>query len=80
MRVHKLFSPVGPNRKVLNILFYEYFHKKQAEGKTKRQALKCVERRLINIIWTMLTNSEDFVNLPVLNEPKEQLKKGCAPS
>ena len=50
--------------KVLNPFFYEYYHKKLSEGKTKRQALKCVQRRLVNIIWTMLTNGENYVNPP----------------
>ena len=67
----RLTSPVGPNKKVLNMFIYDYYHKKQAEGKTKRQALKCVERRLVNIIWTMLTNNEEYVNPPVLDAPDE---------
>lgn len=65
----RLTSPVGPNKKVLNMFIYDYFHKKQAEGKTKRQALKSVERRLVNIIWTMLTNNEEYVNPPVIDKP-----------
>ena len=65
----RLTSPVGPNNKVINVFFYEYYHRKLAEGKTKRQALKCVERRLVNIVWTMLTNGEEYVNPPVLDKP-----------
>ena len=67
----RLTSPVGPNSKIINPLFYEYYHRKQAEGKTKRQALKCVERRLVNIIWTMLTNGEEYVNPPVIDLPDD---------
>jgi len=66
----RLTSPVGPNNKLINKFFYDYYHRKQAEGKTKRQALKCVERRLVNIIWTMLTSGEEYVGPPVFDKPE----------
>jgi len=56
---------ITPKNKVANPFFYEYYHRKLSEGKTKRQALKCVQRRLVNIVWTMLTNNEDYVNPPM---------------
>jgi len=59
------------NNRVRNHFFYSYYHKKMAEGKTKRQALKCVERRLVNIVWTMLTYGEEYVNPPLYDLPKE---------
>ena len=68
----RLTSPVGPNSKIVNPFFYDYFHRKMSEGKTKRQALKCVQRRLVNIIWTMLTNNEEYVNPPVLDKPEPE--------
>jgi len=68
----RLTSPTGPNYKIINPFFYEYFHRKQAEGKTKRQALKCVQRRLVNIIWTMLINNEEYVNPPVMDKPEDK--------
>ena len=71
----RVTSPVGPNNKIMNGFFYDYFHRKQTEGKTKRQALKCVERRLVNIIWTMLTNNEEYVNPPVLDMPINEEEK-----
>jgi len=66
----RVTSPVGSTKKVLNPFFYEYYHRKLSEGKTKRQALKCVERRLINIIWNMLTNNEEYINPPMFDLPK----------
>jgi len=54
----------GPNRRVINSFFYDYYHRKMSEGKTKQQALKCVQRRLVNIIWHMLTYNEEHVNPP----------------
>jgi len=62
----RLVSTVNPSGKAVNPFFYEYYHRKQSEGKTKRQALKCVQRRLVNIIWTMLTRNEEYVNPPML--------------
>ena len=68
----RLIAAVGPTNKVLNPFFYDYFHRKVSEGKTKRQALKCVERRLVNIIWAMLTNGEEYINPPMFEVPKEK--------
>ena len=73
----RLTSPTGPNNKIINQFFYDYFHRKQAEGKTNRQALKCVERWLVNIVWAMLTNNEEYVNPPVLGMPGAGEKKDC---
>ena len=52
--------------KTINPFFYEYMLRKMSEGKTKRQALKCVQRRLVNIIWTMLTHNEEYINPPIV--------------
>jgi len=62
---------LGHNKRQLNPFFYEYYHRKISEGKTKRQALKCVQRRLVNIIWTMLTRNEEYINPPMIELPKE---------
>ena len=62
---------VGPTNRAINPFFYEYYHKKMSEGKTKSQAMKCVQRRLVNIIWTMLTNHEEYVNPPMYDVPKK---------
>jgi len=56
----------GKLHKVTNSFFHDYYNRKISEGKTKRQALKSVQRRLVNIIWTMLTNNEEYVNPPVV--------------
>jgi len=63
VRVTKTFEP---GHRAQNPFFYEYYHRKMREGKTKRQAIKCVQRRLVNIIWTMLINTEDYVNPPMV--------------
>ena len=71
LAVH-LSTPSGSTKKVLNSFLLEYYNRKMSEGKTKRQALKCVQRRLVNIIWTMLTNNEDYVNPPMVAVEKPE--------
>ena len=61
---------VSHKHTVINPFFYEYYHRKISEGKTKRQALKCVQRRLVNIVWTMLSRNEYYVNPPMHDLPK----------
>ena len=68
----RLITTLGPSRKIANPFIHEYYHRKISEGKTKRQALKCVERRLVNIVWTMLTNGEEYVNPPMFDLPEKE--------
>ena len=44
----------------VNPVFAEYYRKKISEGKTKKQAIKCVMRRLVNIIYRMMKNGEEY--------------------
>jgi len=62
---------VGSTNKVINPFFYDYYRRKQSEGKTKRQALKCVQRRLVNIIWGMLTYNKPYENPEMYCVPKK---------
>jgi transposase len=43
-----------------NGLFAEYFKKKMSEGKTKKQAIKCVMRRHVNIIFRLMKDKSDY--------------------
>ena len=52
-----------------NPVFYEYYQTKLKEGKTKGQALVCVMRRLVNIIYGMMKNKTDYI-MPTLPEKK----------
>lgn len=45
----------------INKTFYDYYNKKIKEGKTKKQALKCVMRRLVNIIYSMMKNKSEYI-------------------
>ncbi|WP_088825845.1 IS110 family transposase [Listeria goaensis] len=50
-----------------NALFFAYFKKKIAEGKTKVQALICVMRRLVTILYQMMKHQQAY-NPPPLPE------------
>jgi len=65
----------GRHNKIINPILYDYYHKKQAEGKTKRQSLKCVQRRLVNIIWGIMTYNQPYINPPSYNLPEDEGKK-----
>jgi len=47
---------------VINPIFYKYYHKKISEGKTKPQAIKCIQRRLVNIIYNMMKHKRPYDN------------------
>ena len=70
----RLIATTPSTERIRNHFFYEYYHRKISEGKTKRQALKCVQRRLVNIIWSMLTNNTEYVNPPMLDIPEKDEK------
>ncbi|WP_026478313.1 IS110 family RNA-guided transposase [Alkaliphilus transvaalensis] len=48
-----------------NPVFYEYYQGKITEGKTKGQALVCVMRRLVNIIYGMMKNKTSYLAPPL---------------
>lgn len=43
-----------------NPLFYEYYQGKIKEGKTKGQAMFCVMRRLVNIVYGMMKSKTEY--------------------
>ena len=74
---------VGKSKTVVNSFFYDYYTKKIAEGKTKKQSLKCVQRRLVNIVFAMMKNGTEYINPPTYNLPIEEttsLKESTAES
>jgi len=56
--------PVGKDRTLLNPIFHEYYNKKISEGKAKKQTLKNVQRRLVNIIFLVMKDSSEYINPP----------------
>ena len=45
-----------------NRIFREYYLKRVEEGKNKQQALICIARRLVNIVYGMLKNHTEYRN------------------
>lgn len=61
-----LTNPKGKNKTLINPIIYEYYQKKMNEQfKTKRMALKSVERLLMNVLWVMMTYKRNYINPPV---------------
>jgi len=50
-----------------NPVFYTYYQKKLKEGKSKGQALVCIMRRLVNIIYGMMKHKTAY-KLPIVQE------------
>ena len=38
-----------------------YFHRKVSEGKSKAQALVCLRRQLVNVVWMMMKHRTEFL-------------------
>ena len=47
-----------------------YYEKRKAEGKTSQQALICISRRLISVIYGMLKNGTAY-RMPVVENTGE---------
>lgn len=54
-------------REPKNAFFHSYYEQKIAEGKTKQQAVVCLMRKLVNIIYAMMKKKSAYVmpNTPV---------------
>lgn len=50
-----------------NPVFYAYYQRKLKEGKTKGQALVCIMRRLVNIVYGMMKHKTAY-KLPIVQE------------
>jgi len=66
-----LIAPKGGQ--ITNPFFYNFYHQKISEGKTKKQALKVVQRRLINIIYGMMKHGVHYINPPIIYIDETQL-------
>lgn len=52
-------------------IFYTYFQRKISEGKTKSQALVCIMRRLVNIVYGMMKNKTEYRPFVIENKAAE---------
>ncbi|WP_171038168.1 transposase [Aquibacillus sediminis] len=48
-------------RKDVNPIMHEYYQKKIKEGRKKKQAMVYVERRLVNIVFSIMKNKQPYV-------------------
>jgi len=62
---------LGSNKALINPIFYDYYHKKISEGKQKNQALKCVQRRLVNIVFSVMKHQRPYTNPEIGYAPQE---------
>lgn len=51
-------------REPRNPYFHSYYEQKQSEGKTKQQAIICIMRKLVNIIYAMMKKKSAY-SIPV---------------
>jgi len=56
-------------REPKNVFFHSYYEQKITEGKTKQQAVVCLMRKLVNIIYAMMKKKSAYV-MP--NTPAQQ--------
>jgi len=63
--------PLGSKGALINPIFREYYLKKISEGKLKNQALKCVMRRLVNIIYKVMKEQKPYINPDVGYVPQD---------
>jgi len=63
-------SPGNSRQEPFNAIFLEYYHRKLSHGKNRQQALTCVMRRLVNIIYVMLKNNTEY-------KMSDELKNEC---
>lgn len=48
------------SKKPLNPLFHAYYEKRLSEDKKKKQAIICIMRRLVNILYGMMKNKTEY--------------------
>jgi len=63
------------SKHILNPIMHQYYHKKLSEGKTKKQALKAVKRRLVTIVYGIMKYKHDFINPPTSFVSKETIEQ-----
>lgn len=55
----------------VNGIFYDYYQKKISQGKTKHQAIVCIMRRMVNIIYGMMKNKTTYQH-PILPKQSQE--------
>jgi transposase len=58
----------GKDSKPKNPYYYEYYQQKLAVGKTKKQAIVCIMRKLVDVIFAMMKNRSIYVKPEVVSK------------
>jgi len=53
-------SPGKNKDKPISPIFFDYYNKKISEGKTKKQAINYIMRRIINILYGMMKTGTEY--------------------
>ena len=64
--------PIGVGKVLLNPIMHEYYNKKLSEGKAKNQAIKSVQRRLVNIVFNVMKHQRPYENPERRYMPREK--------
>ena len=55
------------SNKPVNYIFYDYYKRKMSEGKTQHQAIICIMRRLVNIVYGLMKTGKNYVHPTIPN-------------
>lgn len=55
----------GDDQFTFNPYYYEYYQQRLAAGKTKTQAIICIMRKLVDLVYALMKNKTEY-NMPVV--------------
>ena len=68
---------ISPSDKPRNPYFRNYYEEKLLEGKNPKQALICISRKLVKVIYAMLKNKTAYVMPETLESKEDKVLDSC---
>ena len=68
---------ISPSGKPRNPYFRNYYEEKLLEGKNPKQALICISRKLVKVIYSMLKNKTSYAMPEVLECKEDKVSDSC---
>ncbi len=68
---------ISPSGKPRNPYFRNYYEQKLLEGKNPKQALICISRKLVKVIYSMLKNKTSYAMPEVLESKEDKVSDSC---
>ena len=68
---------ISPRGKPRNPYFRGYYEEKLLEGKNPKQALICISRKLVKVIYSMLKNKTSYVMPEVVESKEDKVSDSC---